>query len=136
MVVTHPLVSNHLRTSCRREGHVAHSSCLFMHVRTLPDRGPLEDHFNRFCSFHARAALMLIASRQYLMYVQCSSSFIFISSVFFVVRLMSFPLPPTCAKDFCCGCRLQRDQIGRFIALWASFQSLWQQLFCPNCPHF
>ena len=30
----------------------------------------------------------------------------------------------------------QRDQIGRFIALWATFQSLWQQLFYPNCPHF
>ena len=30
----------------------------------------------------------------------------------------------------------QCDQIGRFIALWATFQSLWQQLFCPNRPHF
>ena len=28
------------------------------------------------------------------------------------------------------------DQIGRFIALWATFLSLWQQLFCPNRPHF
>ena len=26
----------------------------------------------------------------------------------------------------------QSDQIGRFIALRATFQSLWQQLFCPN----
>ena len=26
----------------------------------------------------------------------------------------------------------QCDQIGRFIALWANFQSLWQQLICPN----
>ena len=26
-------------------------------------------------------------------------------------------------------------QIGRFIALWATFQSRWQQLFCPNCTH-
>ena len=24
----------------------------------------------------------------------------------------------------------------RLIALWATFQSLWQQLFCPNFPHF
>ena len=31
---------------------------------------------------------------------------------------------------------LQCDQIGRFIALRATFQRLWQQLFCPNCPHF
>ena len=31
---------------------------------------------------------------------------------------------------------VQSDQIGRFIALWATFQSLWQQLFCPNFPHF
>ena len=23
-------------------------------------------------------------------------------------------------------------QIGRFIALWAAFLSLWQKLFCPN----
>ena len=26
----------------------------------------------------------------------------------------------------------QCDQIGRFIALWATFLSLWLQLFCPN----
>ena len=26
----------------------------------------------------------------------------------------------------------QCDQIGRYIALWATFRSLWQQLFCPN----
>ena len=31
---------------------------------------------------------------------------------------------------------LQCDQIGRFIALWATFQSLWQQLFCPKSPTF
>ena len=30
----------------------------------------------------------------------------------------------------------QCDQIGRFSALWAAFQSLWQQLLCPNSPHF
>ena len=30
----------------------------------------------------------------------------------------------------------QCDQVGRFIALWATFQSLQQQLFCPNHPHF
>ena len=29
----------------------------------------------------------------------------------------------------------QCDQIGQFIGLWASFQSLWQQLVCPNLPH-
>ena len=29
----------------------------------------------------------------------------------------------------------QCDQIGRFIARWATFQSQWQQLFYPNCPH-
>ena len=29
----------------------------------------------------------------------------------------------------------QCEQIGRFIALWATFQSRWQQLFCLNCPH-
>ena len=30
----------------------------------------------------------------------------------------------------------QCDQIGRFIELWASFQSLWQQFYCPNYPYF
>ena len=30
----------------------------------------------------------------------------------------------------------QCDQIGRFISLWATFQSQWQQFYCPNCPHF
>ena len=29
----------------------------------------------------------------------------------------------------------QCDQIGRFIGLWATFQSLGQQLVCPNLPH-
>ena len=29
----------------------------------------------------------------------------------------------------------QCDQIGLFITLWATFQSPWQQLFCPNCQH-
>ena len=29
----------------------------------------------------------------------------------------------------------QCDQIGPFIGLWATFQSLWQQLICPNLPH-
>ena len=30
---------------------------------------------------------------------------------------------------------IQCDQIGRFITLWANFQSMWQQLFGPNCSH-
>ena len=30
---------------------------------------------------------------------------------------------------------LQCDQIGLIIALWATFLSQWQQLFCPNCTH-
>ena len=30
---------------------------------------------------------------------------------------------------------LQCDQIGQFIGLWATFQSLWQQLICPNLQH-
>ena len=29
----------------------------------------------------------------------------------------------------------QCDQIGRFIGLWAPFQSLWQHLVGPNLPH-
>ena len=29
----------------------------------------------------------------------------------------------------------QCDRIGRFITLWATFQSPWQQLFCQNCQH-
>ena len=32
--------------------------------------------------------------------------------------------------------QVQCDQIGPFIALWATFLSLWQQLFCPNCHIF
>ena len=31
---------------------------------------------------------------------------------------------------------LQCDQIGQFIALWVTFQSLCQQLFCQNHPYF
>ena len=30
---------------------------------------------------------------------------------------------------------IQCDQIGRFIARWATFHSLWQQLIFPNLPH-
>ena len=29
----------------------------------------------------------------------------------------------------------QCDQIGQFIGLWTSFESLWQQLICQNLPH-
>ena len=29
---------------------------------------------------------------------------------------------------------IQCDQIGRFIGLWTSFKSQWQQLFCPKLP--
>ena len=29
----------------------------------------------------------------------------------------------------------QCDQIGQFIGLWATLQSIWQQLICPNLPH-
>ena len=29
----------------------------------------------------------------------------------------------------------QCDQIGRYIGLWVTFQSLWQQLACPNILH-
>ena len=32
--------------------------------------------------------------------------------------------------------QIQCDQIGRFIAHWATFQSLWERLFYPKCPHF
>ena len=32
-------------------------------------------------------------------------------------------------------CFVQCDQIGRFLGLWATFLSLWQQLVCPNLPH-
>ena len=31
--------------------------------------------------------------------------------------------------------RKQCDQIGRFIGLWASIQSIWPQLICPNLLH-
>ena len=30
---------------------------------------------------------------------------------------------------------MQCDQIGRCIAHWATFHSLWQQLICPHLPH-
>ena len=33
------------------------------------------------------------------------------------------------------GGQYQCDQIGQFIAHWATSQSRWQQLFSPNCPH-
>ena len=38
------------------------------------------------------------------------------------------------AQFYFMGC-VQCDQIGQFIGLWATFQSLWKQLFCPNFPH-
>ena len=33
------------------------------------------------------------------------------------------------------GCQIQSDQIGRFIGLWSTFHSLWQQLISPNLLH-
>ena len=41
---------------------------------------------------------------------------------------------PSCLQKLG-GISLQCDQIGRFIGLWANYQRLWQQLFCPNLPH-
>ena len=44
---------------------------------------------------------------------------------------------PTQKRHFCDRVYLlgaQCDQIGQFIGLWATFQSLWQQLICPNLP--
>ena len=38
-------------------------------------------------------------------------------------------------KSTLIGCCKQCDQIRRFFALWATIQSLWQQLYYPNCPH-
>ena len=38
------------------------------------------------------------------------------------------PASSSLARDQC-------DQIGRFIVLWATFQSLWRQLICPNLLH-
>ena len=35
-------------------------------------------------------------------------------------------------KFFYC---VQCDQIGRFIGLWATFESLWQQLICTKISH-
>ena len=32
-------------------------------------------------------------------------------------------------------CFWQCDQIWRFFGIWATFQSLWQQLICPNILH-
>ena len=37
-------------------------------------------------------------------------------------------------KNFRVCCH-QCDQIWQFIGLWATFQSLWQQLLCPHLPH-
>ena len=39
------------------------------------------------------------------------------------------------AASYLCVGTYQCDQIGQFIALLGTFQSLRQQLFCPNCPH-
>ena len=33
------------------------------------------------------------------------------------------------------GCGYQCDQIGQLTAFWATFQSLWQQLFCSKRSH-
>ena len=33
------------------------------------------------------------------------------------------------------GSGRQCDQIEQFIGLWATFKSLWQQLFCLNLPY-
>ena len=33
-------------------------------------------------------------------------------------------------------CYIQCDPIRRFISLWTTFLSLWQQLLCPNCEIF
>ena len=42
------------------------------------------------------------------------------------------PLSPCPKPGSLASSPLQCDQIGQFIELWATFQSLWQQLICPN----
>ena len=39
------------------------------------------------------------------------------------------------SDGFCHCANYQCDQIGRFIGLWTTFQSLWQQFICPNVLH-
>ena len=42
-----------------------------------------------------------------------------------------WPIPLLGFGSWCGQC----DQIGRFIGLWTTFQSLWQQFICPNVLH-
>ena len=35
----------------------------------------------------------------------------------------------------CFSASFQCDQVGQYFGLWATFESLWQQLICPNLPH-
>ena len=45
------------------------------------------------------------------------------------------PCDLICTKLMKFDSQVQCDQIGQFIGLWATIQSWWPQLFCPNCPH-
>ena len=53
----------------------------------------------------------------------------------FITFQFCLPLPCPDQPTYCVFYYTQCDQIGQFIAFWVTFQSLWQQLFCPNCPH-
>ena len=50
------------------------------------------------------------------------------------VSIFHFQSQNTHFTNFALIC-IRTIQIGRFIGLWATFQSLWQQLFCPNLTH-
>ena len=52
-----------------------------------------------------------------------------------VFQSHSQPFSPYLPMLLCALDRAQCDQIERFIGLWATFQSPWQQLFCPKCQH-
>ena len=53
-----------------------------------------------------------------------------LSSFIVVIDIHALTPPPHFGQQVSNHC----DPIGRFIGLWATFQSLWQQSICPNLP--
>ena len=51
------------------------------------------------------------------------------------VKVWKFPMPRWARLGRLTIDCDQCDQIGRFLALWATIQSRWQKIFYPNCPH-
>ena len=114
-------------------------------LRTLADSNPsqLSTHLRRMITLQLVSSLTVLDLTKQYVVIQVyavklqnqkrSSWRLALATVILVPRYSSGHWILTmCNFGFICFAYNQCDQIRRFIAQWATFLSLWQQLFCSN----